>query len=405
MESPGSATPDLTIELSESRYDRQQRVSWWDQNRLASAKALVVGAGALGNEVVKNLALVGVGSIVVIDLDIVEMSNLARCVFFTADDEGSPKASVLAERAGRINPDISVHGVVGDVRSFGTGLALRADVIIGALDNREARLYCNRLAARVGRPWVDGAIEALSGVARVFEPPTSCYECTLTESDWELLAHRQSCRLLNREDLLTGKVPTTASTSSVIAGLEVQEAIKILHADQEGVRPLRGAIVIDGANNDAYPLQYPVSPDCLAHHRFDELIELEVDEASAPSAVIVAELAWPGSEGAVIDLGDNHVTEWFCPTCDVRESTGIPASLIDYGDGTCPSCSDPRQPVFVTTVQVPGPHAKVPLSDLGVRSDEILPVRLGSEERYVWLKSPDERLPLTWRSAAQSRHA
>jgi adenylyltransferase/sulfurtransferase len=403
MESTGPVTPALTVELSESRYDRQERVSWWDQDRLASAKVLVVGAGALGNEVVKNLALVGVGSVVVIDLDIIEMSNLARCVFFAAEDEGSPKASVLADRAGQINPDIAIHGVVGDIRSFGTGLALRADVIIGALDNREARLYCNRLAARAGKPWVDGAIEALSGVARVFDPPTSCYECTLTESDWEILAHRQSCRLLNREDLMMGKVPTTASTSSVIAGLEVQEAIKILHADREEVRSLRGAIVIDGANNDAYPLQYPVNPDCMAHHRYDEPIEIEAGELDSISAAAVAKCAWPGND-VVIDLGDNHITEWFCPSCDARQRAGVSASLVPYGEAACPACGEPRRPAFVTTVEVPGTQADVALRALGVRDDEILPVRRGGEERYVWLKNLDSRLPLTWEAAAEAHH-
>jgi adenylyltransferase/sulfurtransferase len=404
MESNQSPGPELTVDLSESRYDRQQRVSWWDQDRLMSSRVLVVGAGALGNEVVKTLALVGVGSIVVIDLDVVEMSNLARCVFFSTNDEGRPKALVLAEAAARINPDISICGIVGDFRSFGTGLALRADVMIGALDNRETRLYCNRLAARVGRPWVDGAIEALSGVVRVFDPPTSCYECTLTDSDWEHLAHRQSCRLLSSEDLLTGKVPTTASTSSVIAGLEVQEAIKLLHRDREGVRPLTGAIVIDGANNDAYPLQYPVNPDCLAHHRFIDPIVIDVDTSSPPTAAFVAGIAWPDSGGAVVDLGDNHLTQWWCPDCEVRQGAGVPATLIHHGDSLCPSCNGSRQPAFVTAVQVPGPLAEVPLFELGVRSDELLSVRVGGEERHVWLRRLDERLPRTWDSMTRTGH-
>ena len=155
---------DVHARKAESRYDRQERVSWWDQDRLRLGRVLVVGAGALGNEVVKNLVLLGVGDIVVIDPDSVELSNLARCVLFRAEDEGRPKAEVIARRASELNPEPHVTGIVGDVRSLGTGVAARADVIVGALDNREARLYCNRLAARTGRHWVDGAIEALTGV-------------------------------------------------------------------------------------------------------------------------------------------------------------------------------------------------------------------------------------------------
>ena len=68
----------MLITTEEGRYDRQELISWWDQDRLRAARILVVGAGALGNEVVKNLLLIGIGHIDVIDLDIVERSNLAR---------------------------------------------------------------------------------------------------------------------------------------------------------------------------------------------------------------------------------------------------------------------------------------------------------------------------------------
>ncbi|ODS40010.1 MAG: hypothetical protein A7315_09895 [Candidatus Altiarchaeales archaeon WOR_SM1_79] len=70
---------DLTS-LSEDRYERQKRIIWWDQDVLGDAKVLVVGAGTLGNEICKNLALIGVGEIWVVDNDTVEMVNLNRCV-------------------------------------------------------------------------------------------------------------------------------------------------------------------------------------------------------------------------------------------------------------------------------------------------------------------------------------
>ena len=139
----------MTIEvaLAESRYDRQERIRWWDQERLASARVLVVGAGALGNEIVKNLVLIGVGSIVVVDFDVVEHSNLARCVFFRDGDDGAPKAATLARRASELNAAVEVHGLDTDLRALGTGIAFRADVLVGALDSREARLFLNRLAS------------------------------------------------------------------------------------------------------------------------------------------------------------------------------------------------------------------------------------------------------------------
>jgi molybdopterin/thiamine biosynthesis adenylyltransferase len=402
---PGSAPlpqSDLHVDLRESRYDRQERVSWWDQNRLTGARVLVVGAGALGNEVVKNLALIGIGDIVVIDLDVVEVSNLARCIFFRSEDEGMPKASVLAKRASEINPDISISAIVGDVRSLGTGTWLRADVVIGALDNREARLYCNRLAARTGRAWIDGAIEALSGVARVFEPPAVCYECTLTDADWDVLAHRQSCRLLSRDDLESGKVPTTASTSSIVAAIEVQEALKLLHRDLPGVNPLRGAIVFDGANNDAYPLTYPENPDCMAHHHYVNPIRMNPTSDPITASALVA-AAFPqnsndATESYVVDLGDDQVIAWTCTHCNVTEPEGRPAQLIAWGDALCRECGDARQPAFVTSIDVPGPHSATDLAEFGIRTDEILPIRQGLHERYVWIDRRDPRFPETWSS-------
>ncbi len=75
-----------------------------------------------------------------------------------------------------------------------------SDLIIAGLDNREARLWINRAAWKTNRPWVDGAIEGINGVARVFVPGSPpCYECTLGETDWALLERRMSCNLLLAE--------------------------------------------------------------------------------------------------------------------------------------------------------------------------------------------------------------
>jgi hypothetical protein len=175
---------------SDGRYHRQTLISWWEQERLASAKVLVVGAGALGNELIKNLALLGVGTIIVIDLDAVENSNLSRCVLFRETDEGRPKAHVVAAAAGALNPEVDVIPVVGDVRTaFGLRVFAEVDLVLGGLDNREARLYVNECCWKTSTPWIDGAIEGLLGTMRVFVPPDSaCYECTMSERDHELIA-------------------------------------------------------------------------------------------------------------------------------------------------------------------------------------------------------------------------
>ena len=84
---------ELRIDLAaeEDRFARFRLISWWDQQRLERARVLVVGAGALGNEIIKNLALLGIGHLFVADRDRIEMSNLSRSVLFRRADCGRTK--------------------------------------------------------------------------------------------------------------------------------------------------------------------------------------------------------------------------------------------------------------------------------------------------------------------------
>src|SRR5688572_24516249 len=116
--------PDKPIYLDDDdRYSRLRLIPWWDQARLAQASILVIGAGALGNEVIKNLVLLGVGRIYVVDFDTIEPSNLARSVLFRIEDRGRSKADVAVARAKELNPDCQVISLNCDVIS-GVGLGL-----------------------------------------------------------------------------------------------------------------------------------------------------------------------------------------------------------------------------------------------------------------------------------------
>ena len=151
----------------ENRFSRFELIRWWDQSCLKNARVLVIGAGALGNEIIKNLALVGIGNILLVDFDQIEPSNLSRSVLFRESDRGRNKADVAAERARELFPEINIRPLcVNAVTDLGLGVFYWADVILGGLDNREARLAINQNAFRSGKSWIDGAIEGLSGVAR-----------------------------------------------------------------------------------------------------------------------------------------------------------------------------------------------------------------------------------------------
>src|SRR5262245_61846222 len=104
-----------SIQLEEGRFARLEAIEWWDQSLLTRSRVLVIGAGALGNEVIKNLALLGVGNLAIVDMDRVELSNLARSILFRERDEGEPKALCAAKAAREIYPEINVEPFVGNV--------------------------------------------------------------------------------------------------------------------------------------------------------------------------------------------------------------------------------------------------------------------------------------------------
>ena len=207
-------------------------LSWFKKDRVKSARVLVAGCGALGNEVVKNLALFGIGHIYVVDFDKIELSNLTRSVLFREEDayNRSYKADIVALRAREINPQIEVTPIVGNLFSeVGFGIYHSVDVIIGCLDSRIARYQLNRLAMRAGKSWIDGSIENLTGAVKVYSPGVNCYECGLSREEFNHIMLRTGCADVVRSQTEHGRVATTPISASIIGALQVQEAMKIIH--------------------------------------------------------------------------------------------------------------------------------------------------------------------------------
>lgn len=380
------AGPRLVVAADDDddRYHRQALISWWDQPRLRDASVFVVGAGALGNELVKNLALIGVGRIVVCDVDRVENSNLARCVFFRAGDEGAFKAEVLAQRAAELNPDVRVVPIVGDVRlTAGLGLFAEVDVVLGGLDSREARLFVNQACWKATTPYVDGAIEGLMGSVRVFVPPDSaCYECTMSERDHELLAARRSCALLTRDDMLAGKVPTTATTASVVAALQVQEAVKLLHRDRLGEPTLAGGgYQFVGLTHESYTVRFRRRDECLSHDTYDLDDAEAVDGWATYGELLARARARLGAE-AVLELEHELVLGATCGVCGNRESIRQPVVALDAGRGLCPVCGNAWQLEFAHVVDDDSALLDATAADLGLPPADVVVGRSGVERCF-----------------------
>jgi len=159
-------------------YDRQFKLEGWSQKLIKNSRVLIAGVGGLGCEIAKNLAMLGVGHLELVDLDIIEHSNLNRQILFAGAKEGEPKAMVAAKRLSEINPNISVKGYYSSLERINPTLYNAADLIIGGLDSMNARLNLNAQAIRFKKPFVDGGVSGYHGhVYTVFPYVNGCYEC------------------------------------------------------------------------------------------------------------------------------------------------------------------------------------------------------------------------------------
>ena len=381
--------PDLLVIENdlEDRYSRLRLIPWWDQELLKKIKVVVVGAGALGNEILKNLALVGVGNIFVLDMDHVENSNLSRSVLFRTSDEGKNKSKAAAEMVKQINPDCNIEwSGLNVVYDLGLGVYKWADLVIGGLDNREARLSINQSCWKVGTPWIDGAIEVFFGIARVFVPPDSpCYECTMNEMDYKLLNMRRSCALLTRNEMVTGKVPTTPTIASIIAGVQVQEALKLIH-NREDMPPLVGkALFFNGLNYDSYLVQYDRKEMCPSHETYTNIEPLSLSVSSTSLNELLKIVRNNLGSDAIIELEKELVNQLTCQSCGNTKEIFKALGKVTEDEAVCTNCDQICDPEMTHIIDGTESYLDLMLSEIGIPGMEIITARNGSSVAHYEL--------------------
>lgn len=367
-------------EGEQDRFSRLRLISWWDQEKIARCRLLVIGAGALGNEILKNAALLGFTQVVVVDMDRIEESNLSRAVLYRAEDIGAFKAEVAARAYRSLAPDASVSAVVTNVlHGCGLGLFEWSDVIVAGLDNREARLWINRSAWKVNRPWIDGAIEGINGVVRVFLPGSApCYECTLGKVDWELLQKRMSCNLLVLEPASNGKIPTTPTISSIIAGVQVQEAVKLIH----GLPTLSSrGYIFEGMNHSSYVVEYTPNVDCMSHYTLPRITHLpqSSDQLTLEELRRLAQSELDSSD-VVIEFSRDVVQKFVCPECKREEELFQPVGTIPFERAKCENDGHLRTVVSLHSYTGESTLGERTLSQLGLPALDVFTARAGDRE-------------------------
>jgi adenylyltransferase/sulfurtransferase len=248
--------------METERYLRQilfQPMGQEGQERLARARAVVVGCGAIGSTTAGLLARSGVGYLRVVDRDVLEVTNLQRQELFDEEDlkEGLPKALAAERKLRRINSTLQIEGITTDLNPLNAETLLKdAQVILDGTDNFETRLLINDYALKTRTPWIYSAcLGSQALLMDVLPDRTPCLRCLVGSIP------------------IPGSLPTCetagilAPTAKLIASLQATEALKILTGHLEAL--VSGLINIDlwKGTFQKVNTQTALSPTCPACQR------------------------------------------------------------------------------------------------------------------------------------------
>ncbi|GIH10885.1 hypothetical protein Rhe02_89520 [Rhizocola hellebori] len=207
------------------RFDRHRAIEGWDPDRLRRSTVVVVGVGALGNEVSRLLAMAGVGRLILCDPDCVELSNLSRTILFRESDIGRPKVEVAAEALHDLAPGTRVEPREGTLLT-GVGLAELRDcsLVMSCLDARASRVLLAGRCGRVGQAMLDAGTGAWGGEVRYYGRDGLCYGCGLGDAGRAVEDDPHSCTRPLPE------IPTAASApiSAIVGAWQAASAIRVL---------------------------------------------------------------------------------------------------------------------------------------------------------------------------------
>lgn len=225
----GHETIRESIDLRD-RYSRQALfapIGPRGQERLARSWVVVLGCGGLGTNLSSMMARAGVGRLLVVDRDRVDLSNLQRQALFAEADAqaGVYKAEAAGRRLREINSEIEIETRVAEVTGSNIEDMIRgADLVLDGFDNLEGRFLVNDACVKLGIPWVYGAcVAAMGTVMTVCPPRTPCLRCV-----FESMPAPGSSATCNSVGVL-------ASVVSIVASLEVCEALKILTGNLDAI--------------------------------------------------------------------------------------------------------------------------------------------------------------------------
>lgn len=241
------------------------------QKRIRTATVLLAGAGAIGNEVAKNLAMLGIGRLLIVDRDSVEMSNISRMIFFQPTDLGLNKAEVLARNIHRKYPYVETVAFRGQLERIPLKFYLDSDIVVCGLDNVLSRIYLTQICRKYSIPMIDGGITGLNARVQVYIPPDDpCPICIFPPNQYSrIVGLRNPCDAPLEQDA----VPSFSTSISLVSSILSQETIKVILGLKEyresakwpesSGQPLRSVLFADLKNNRFTPMDMKRGEKCL----------------------------------------------------------------------------------------------------------------------------------------------
>jgi adenylyltransferase/sulfurtransferase len=244
---PGQIFPLSDPELA--RYQRQLTLPGWGRETQLALKrktVLVAGLGGLGSPACLYLAAAGVGQLILVDADKVELSNLNRQILHSTPGLGNPKAASGSETLRALNPEVETRVHIRRISDDSIAdLAQGADLMLDCLDNFETRFVLNRHSLKTGIPFIHAAVEGLEGRLALLHPPaTPCLRC-----------------LVPVEPPRPAPPPVLGATPGVMGALQALEALKFLTGLGE---PLAGQLLVfDGRTMEFRKAKLSYDKDCV----------------------------------------------------------------------------------------------------------------------------------------------
>ncbi|MEM4514146.1 MAG: HesA/MoeB/ThiF family protein [Ignisphaera sp.] len=235
----------MSLEHLYDRYDRQIPVIGVEgQKKLAKSKVAVIGAGGLGTPIILYLAAAGVGNIVVVDKDVVSLTDLNRQILYTEVDIGKKKVDVVCERIKKFNSSVDVECLDLEFNEEnGRDIVKKVDVVVDAVDNWETRFVINKLCVELRKPFVHAGILGWYGQATTIIPgETPCLNCIIPKP------------------LPRRKIPVVGVTPGILGIIEASEVIKYLL--NLGVLLVGKLLIVDLQFNEFKVVEIKRNPQC-----------------------------------------------------------------------------------------------------------------------------------------------